>query len=101
MMTQAKNGDGFTPIGPWIETDLDPTSIPITVHVNGKQVASSDTGQLARNVTETLVYLTSYLTLDAGDIVLTGCPGTLAPVKPGDISTVAITGIGNLNNPLQ
>jgi len=101
MMTQAKNGDGFTPIGPWIETDLDPTSIPITVHVNGKQVASSDTGQLARNVTETLVYLTSYLTLDAGDIVLTGYPGTLAPVKPGDISTVAITGIGNLNNPLQ
>ena len=63
MMTQAKNGDGFTPIGPWIETDLDPTSIPMTVHVNGKLLASSDTGQLARNVTETLVYLTSYLTL--------------------------------------
>jgi len=101
MMTQAKNGDGFTPIGPWIETDLDPTRIPMTVHVNGKLVASSDTSQLARNVTEALVYLTSYLTLGPGDIVLTGCPGTFASVKPGDTSTVSITGIGDLTNPIQ
>ena len=43
MMTQAKNGDGFTPIGPWIETDLDPTRIPMTVHVNG------NTGRLLRH----------------------------------------------------
>ena len=101
MMTQAKNGDGFTPIGPWIETDLDLTRIPMTVHVNGKLVASSDTSQLARNVTEALVYLTSYLTLGPGDIVLTGCPGTFASVKPGDTSTVSITGIGDLTNPIQ
>ena len=100
-MTQAKNGEGFTPIGPWIETDLDPNSIQMTVHVNGKEVASSDTGELARNVTDILVYLTGYLTLGAGDIVLTGCPGTFAPVKPGDLSTVSIDGIGSLTNPVQ
>ena len=101
MMTQAKNGDGFTPIGPWIETDLDPTCVPMTVHVNGKQVAAADTGQLARDITEILVYLTSYLTLGPGDIVLTGCPGTYAPVKPGDTSTVSINGIGTMSNPIH
>ena len=101
MMTQAKNGDGFTPIGPWIETDLDPTRIPMTVHVNGKLVASSDTSQLARNVTEALVYLTHYLTLGPGDIVLTGCPGTFATVKPGDTGAVSVDGIGTLTNPIH
>jgi len=101
MMTQAKNGGGFTPVGPWIETDLDPTSIPMTVHVNGEKVVTSDTGKLARNVTEILVYVTGFLTLGAGDIVLTGCPGTFAPVKPGDVSTVSIDGIGALTNPVR
>jgi 2-keto-4-pentenoate hydratase/2-oxohepta-3-ene-1,7-dioic acid hydratase in catechol pathway len=101
MMTQAKNGDGFTPIGPWIETDLDPTCVPMTVHVNGQQVAAADTGQLARNITEILVYLTHYLTLGPCDIVLTGCPGTYATVKPGDISAVSVDGIGILTNPIH
>ena len=101
MMTQAKNGEGFTPIGPWIETDLDPMNLPMTVHVNDKKVAASSTSELARNVTEILVYLTSYLTLGAGDIILTGCPGTYAPVKPGDLSTLRIQGLGTLSNPIQ
>ena len=101
MMTQAKNGDGFTPIGPWIETDLDPTHLPMTVRVNGKQVAAADTGQLARDITEILVYLTSYMTLGPGDIVLTGCPGTFATVKPGDTGAVSISGIGTLSNPIH
>jgi 2-keto-4-pentenoate hydratase/2-oxohepta-3-ene-1,7-dioic acid hydratase in catechol pathway len=101
MMTQAKNGDGFTPIGPWIETDLDPTHLAMAVHVNGKQVAAADTGQLARNITEILVYLTHYLTLGPGDIVLTGCPGTFATVKPGDTGAVSVDGIGTLTNPIH
>ncbi len=62
MMTQAKNGEGFTPIGPWIEAELDPMNLPMTVHVNGKKVATYSTSELARNVTEILVYLTGYLT---------------------------------------
>jgi 2-keto-4-pentenoate hydratase/2-oxohepta-3-ene-1,7-dioic acid hydratase in catechol pathway len=100
-MTQAKNGDGFTPIGPWIETDLDPTCVPMTVQVNGIQVAAADTAQLAWNITDQLVYLTGYLTLGPGDILLTGCPGTYAPVKRGDRSTLAIAGIGTLSNPVH
>ena len=62
-MTQAKNGDGFTPLGPWIETELDDGAVPITVRVNGGVVAEASTAQLAWNITEQLVYLTRYLTL--------------------------------------
>jgi 2-keto-4-pentenoate hydratase/2-oxohepta-3-ene-1,7-dioic acid hydratase in catechol pathway len=100
-MTQAKNGDGFTPIGPWIDTDIDPSHLRMTVHVNGEHIISSNTDQLAYTVTEQLVFLTSYVTLGPGDIVLTGSPGTSAPVKPGDISTVFIDGIGILSNPVR
>ena len=70
----------------------------MTVHVNGDHITSSNTDQLAYNVTEQLVYLTRYMTLGPGDIVLTGCTGTFAPVKPGDISAVSIDGIGILSN---
>ena len=72
-MTQAKHGDGFTPIGPWIETDLDPAAVPITVRVNGEDQACH-TAQLAWNITEQLVYLTCYLSLGPGDVVLTARP---------------------------
>jgi len=100
-MTQAKHGDGFTPIGPWIETELDPSAVPITVRVNGEDRVNASTAQLAWNITEQLVYLTSYLSLGPGDIVLTGAPGTFTPVKPGDGSEIALGGIGALSNPVR
>jgi 2-keto-4-pentenoate hydratase/2-oxohepta-3-ene-1,7-dioic acid hydratase in catechol pathway len=100
-LTQSKNGDGFTPIGPWIETELDASGVPITVSVNGADRAAASTGQLAWNVTEQLVYLTSYLSLGPGDIVLTGAPGTFAAVKPGDHGEITLDGIGVLSNPIR
>jgi 2-keto-4-pentenoate hydratase/2-oxohepta-3-ene-1,7-dioic acid hydratase in catechol pathway len=99
-MTQAKNGDGFTPLGPWIETDLDPSDVSIDVEVNGEIVATSSTKLLAWNVVEQLVYLTSVLTLGPGDIVLTGSPATFAPVQPGDFARITLQGIGALTNPV-
>jgi 2-keto-4-pentenoate hydratase/2-oxohepta-3-ene-1,7-dioic acid hydratase in catechol pathway len=100
-MTQSKHGDGFTPLGPWIETDLDPAAVPIMVTVNGKPLARASTGQLAWNITEQLVYLTTYLTLGPGDVVLTGAPGTFVPVKPGDDAQIILGGIGTLSNPVR
>jgi 2-keto-4-pentenoate hydratase/2-oxohepta-3-ene-1,7-dioic acid hydratase in catechol pathway len=100
-MTQSKNGDGFTPIGPWIETELDSGTVPMSVSVNGDVVAEANTNQLAWNITEQLVYLTSYLTLGPGDIVLTGAPGTFTPVKPGDTGQISLGGIGTLTNPVR
>ncbi len=99
-MTQSKHGDGFTPLGPWIETSLDPSDVAMTVRVNGELVATSSTSGLAWNITEQLVYLTRYLTLGPGDVVLTGAPGTFAPVKPGDLAEVSLSGIGTLTNPV-
>ncbi|MGH3639528.1 MAG: fumarylacetoacetate hydrolase family protein [Mycobacterium sp.] len=100
-MTQSKNGDGFTPIGPWIETDLDASVVPITVHVNGEEQASASTADLAWSITEQLVYLTSYLSLGPGDVVLSGAPGTFTPVKPGDHGAITLGGIGTLSNPVR
>ena len=100
-LTQAKHGDGFTPLGPWIETDLDSGDVPITVRVNGVTVAEASTRQLAWNVSEQLVHLTRYLTLGPGDVVLTGCPLTLGPVKPGDRAEITLDGIGTLANPVR
>jgi 2-keto-4-pentenoate hydratase/2-oxohepta-3-ene-1,7-dioic acid hydratase in catechol pathway len=100
-MTQSKHGDGFTPIGPWIETELDNGAVSMEVRVNGEIVAVAETSQLAWNITEQLVYLTRYLTLGPGDIVLTGAPGTFAPVKPGDQGSITLGGIGTLFNPVR
>ena len=99
-MTQSKHGDGFTPLGPWIETAVDPSDVAMSVRVGSELVATGRTSQLAWTITEQLVYLTRYLTLGPGDVVLTGAPGTFAPVKPGDVAEVSIAGIGTLTNPV-
>ena len=99
-MTQSKHGDGFTPLGPWVETSLDPSDVAMSVRVGGEVVATGSTAGLAWDITEQLVYLTRYLTLGPGDVVLTGAPGTFAPVKPGAIAAVSLAGIGTLSNPV-
>jgi 2-keto-4-pentenoate hydratase/2-oxohepta-3-ene-1,7-dioic acid hydratase in catechol pathway len=103
-LTQVKNGDGFTPLGPWIETELGPvldgegrdlaTTVEPTVHV------ASTSANLAWTVRELLVYLTSYLTLGPGDVILTGAPATSLPIEPGQDVSVAVDGIGTLTNPV-
>ena len=98
LMTQAKSGLGFTPIGPVIDTDIDPFDARISIMVNGVEVAAASTAQLARNVVELLVYVTRFVALDVGDVILTGCPGTAHPVGPGDDITVMIEGLGSLSS---
>lgn len=68
---------------------------------NGATIATGSTAQLAWSVAEQLVYLTRYLRLGPGDVVLTGCPGTFAPVESGDLAVVMIDGIGELSNPIR
>ncbi|HEU0207104.1 MAG TPA: fumarylacetoacetate hydrolase family protein [Pseudolysinimonas sp.] len=99
LFSQAKNGDGFTPIGPWIETDVDAAALSITMELDGRVVASSSTQRLAWDVVEQLVYLTSIMELGPGDVVLTGAPGTTVPVSPGQSCRIRIDGLGELENP--
>jgi 2-keto-4-pentenoate hydratase/2-oxohepta-3-ene-1,7-dioic acid hydratase in catechol pathway len=96
--TQAKNGPGFTPIGPWIETDFDAANAALLLQVNGQLVAESSTARLARGIVEILVYVTRHVVLGPGDVILTGCPGSYHPVASGDEVTVEIPGLGALTN---
>ncbi|TFD46915.1 fumarylacetoacetate hydrolase family protein [Cryobacterium frigoriphilum] len=99
-MTQVKNGDGFTPLGPWITTALDWRAVSIDVSVNGLVRAQGTTADLAYNVIEQLVYLSSIMTLGAGDVVLMGAPHTSAIVEPGDEVAISLGGLGTLHNPV-
>lgn len=101
LLTQSKNGDGYTPVGPWIETELpDFDNLPIRVNINGKLAVEGSTGTLARGVIEQLVYVTRYMTLGPGDILLGGCPLSMYPVSIGDSVEIEIPGIGILANPI-
>ncbi|GAB3697583.1 fumarylacetoacetate hydrolase family protein [Mariniluteicoccus flavus] len=100
LKTQVKNGDGFTPLGPWIETDLDPLREPLVMRRNGEVVARSSTDRLARNPFECVEYLTRFMTLGPGDVVLTGAPWTTFDLAPGDTVECELPGIGMLRNPV-
>lgn len=96
---QSKAGVNYTPLGPWIETELpNPENVATTVVVNGVLQAESGSFNLGSSVVDTLVYVTSWLTLEPGDVVMTGAPGTFLPVWPGDLVEITLDGIGTLRN---
>lgn len=99
--TQAKNGDGFTPLGPWLETDLNALDVALSGLVDGVEVAASSSAALAWNPFEALSHLSHHLTLGPGDILLTGAPGTAFPIAPGVVASCAVAGIGVLTNPVR
>jgi 2-keto-4-pentenoate hydratase/2-oxohepta-3-ene-1,7-dioic acid hydratase in catechol pathway len=102
LLTQSKNGDGYTPLGPWIDTDLtDLDARGVRVIIDGETVASGSTAGLVRGVIDQLVYLTRYTTLGPGDVILGGCPDALAPVRAGQLVRIEIEGIGALENPVH
>ena len=97
--TEAKSRDTFTPLGPWIRTDLDPAAVPVLLSNDQDLGTPASTRGLALGVVDVLVYLSSIMTLHPGDVVLTGAPGR--SLTPGGTSTVAIPGIGELTNPVR
>lgn len=97
----AKSGAGYTPLGPWIETEVgDPDALDVHVAVDGGTVRRSSTAALPNRIADVLVALTATMTLRPGDVVLTGCPGTDAPLHAGARVRVGIAGIGILENPV-
>jgi len=96
---QGKSGVNYTPLGPWIETGLaDPEQVAIDVYVNGTAKATSGTFNLPSTVVDCLIYVTSWLTLEAGDVVMTGAPATVVPIEPGDRVDIVVEGIGTLSS---
>ncbi|MET0954811.1 MAG: fumarylacetoacetate hydrolase family protein [Cryobacterium sp.] len=99
---ESKAGINYTPLAAWIETEIaDPENLEILVEVNGRLVASSGTFNLPSRVVDTLVYVTRWMTLEPGDIVMTGSPNTAAELSPGDEVAITIPEIGTLRNTVR
>jgi len=96
--TRSKSFDTFAPIGPFIETEVDPNNLIIETRVNGKIVQKSNTNQLIFNVFELIKFISNIMTLLPGDVIATGTPPGVGPLKEGDIVEVYIEKIGNLRN---
>lgn len=99
--TRAKSFDTFCPIGPWVETELDPDDLLVESYLNGKQRQSSRTSQFIFPVDLLVSFVSRVMTLFPGDIVLTGTPVGIGPMQAGDEIEVRIEGIGSLTNTVK
>ena len=91
--------DTFGPCGPWISTDLDPDNAFIRTYLNGAVVQEDNTGNTVFSVARILSFVSSFMTLWPGDLVITGTPSGIGPLQAGDTVEVEIEGIGRLSNP--
>jgi 2-keto-4-pentenoate hydratase/2-oxohepta-3-ene-1,7-dioic acid hydratase in catechol pathway len=96
--TRAKSFDTFCPIGPWIETELDPAKLRVRALLNYQTVQDSDTGQLIFKVPEIVSFVSRVMTLLPGDLIATGTPPGVGPMQKGDKITIEVEGIGRLEN---
>lgn len=96
--TRAKGFDTFAPIGPWIETELDPANLTIETYLNGVRRQQATTADLIFPVAELVSFISSVMTLLPGDVIATGTPSGIGPMEPGDTVEVTIQGIGTLKN---
>ncbi|MEV1011594.1 fumarylacetoacetate hydrolase family protein [Streptomyces sp. NPDC049881] len=95
---RAKGFDTSCPLGPWIETDLDPSDLAIMCTVNGEQRQLGRTSQMIRAVEDLIVHVSESMTLLPQDVILTGTPAGVGPLHVGDEVAVSIEGIGTLTN---
>ncbi len=96
--TRAKGYDTFAPIGPWIETEVAPDNLKLETYLNGELRQSACTGDLIFGVPKLISFITGVMTLLPGDIIATGTPSGVGPMKPGDVVEVRIEKIGTLRN---
>jgi 2-keto-4-pentenoate hydratase/2-oxohepta-3-ene-1,7-dioic acid hydratase in catechol pathway len=94
--TRGKGFDGACPLGPWTETDLDPSALALRSTVNGELRQDGTTADMLRNVAECVSWVSQAMTLLPGDVVLTGTPAGVGSLQRGDEVTVTIQGIGTL-----
>src|SRR3954451_2554643 len=96
--TRGKSFDTFCPLGPCIETDLDPANVMVTTRLNGEQRQHASTDKLIFSCATIIEFISSIMTLDPGDVILTGTPAGVGPLNAGDRVEVEIEGIGVLAN---
>ena len=97
---RAKGFDTFCPLGPWIETELDPADLSIRTEVDGEVRQDGNTADLLFTVGELIEWISSAMTLLPGDVVLTGTPEGVGLLSEGQRVSIEIEGIGTLSNPV-
>lgn len=98
--TRGKGFDTFCPLGPWIETDLDPADVLVQTRVNGEMRQMASTREMMFSVEQLIAFISSVMTLQPGDLILTGTPAGIGPLVDGDVVEVSVEGIGSLSNPV-
>jgi 2-keto-4-pentenoate hydratase/2-oxohepta-3-ene-1,7-dioic acid hydratase in catechol pathway len=99
--SRAKSYDTYKPLGPWIETECDPRNLGIRLWQNGVLKQSATTRQLLFSVNEIVSFLSAVMTLEPGDVILTGTPQGVGPLSEGDQIEIEIEGIGRLSNQVR
>jgi 2-keto-4-pentenoate hydratase/2-oxohepta-3-ene-1,7-dioic acid hydratase in catechol pathway len=99
--TRAKGFDTFCPVGPHIETQLDPTNVLVEAYVNGALRQSGSTSLMTYPCAFLVRWLSRMMTLHPGDVITTGTPAGVGPLVPGDTVEVRVAGIGVLRNPVH
>ncbi len=94
--TRAKNFDTFCPLGPWVDTDVDPSDLAIRLTVNGELRQDSRTSQMIFDVPRLVSFISEVMTMYPGDVIMTGTPPGVGPVVAGDRVEMTIEGIGSL-----
>jgi 5-oxopent-3-ene-1,2,5-tricarboxylate decarboxylase / 2-hydroxyhepta-2,4-diene-1,7-dioate isomerase len=99
-MLRVKGQDGFLPIGPWVTPadEFDPTDFSLRTYLNGEVVQQAATADMIWGVAYQLADLSRLITLEPGDVVLTGTPANSRPMEPGDVVAVEISGLGRVEN---
>ena len=97
---RAKGFDGSCPLGPWVETELDPIDVHLETRVNGEVRQSASTSDMVFGVATIIEFVTAFMTLLPGDVIMTGTPEGVGKLEPGDRVEVEVDGIGVLMNPV-
>jgi 2-keto-4-pentenoate hydratase/2-oxohepta-3-ene-1,7-dioic acid hydratase in catechol pathway len=98
--TRGKGFDTFCPLGPWVETDFDPADAIVSCHVNGEMRQMASTRDMVFGVKQIVAFASTVMTLEPGDILMTGTPAGVGPLLDGDVVEVTIEGLGKLSNPV-
>lgn len=96
--TRAKSFDTFAPLGPYIVTDLEPNNLEIKLRQNGKVKQHSSTSKMIFKIEEIVSFISQIMTLNPGDVIVTGTPSGVGELQVGDVVEVEIEGIGTLTN---
>lgn len=99
--TRGKGFDTFCPLGPWIETQFDAADALLSCRVNGELRQMVSTGEMVFSINQLVAFASTIMTLEPGDVILTGTPAGVGPLHAGDTVEVELEGFGILSNPVQ